>query len=243
MQTMRKISTDHKLTEGRSLPRCFATSSDLTTIAFGDPDGTLRLFDGTTGAKTLDVTVGDAEKGVTPTAIAISADAKAIYVLQRRKQGVIAFDTKTATPIRTLAIPTAENDFARDPYSQSLVFSQKDQLLAVMQPDRAILWDTALQKKRMAFEAPGGPFIIKNGAFTRDGGSFAFYHGQEIILFDAVGGNEKKRLFTPTACSALVGCFRMVKLWPPAFRPARLHNDLRSGIWETITGFPGTPRL
>jgi RNA polymerase sigma factor (sigma-70 family) len=172
---------------------CFATAPDLTMIAFGHEDGTVRLYDLENGQEIHRMNVRDKVGTQSPKAIEFSPDSKTIYVSVDNEPGIRVFDRATAKLLRRLDIsPEIADDLLISPDGQLMATLSVAEGGIGRSPNRISLWDLATGKKRTVISR-----LAMCRAFSHDGKSLAIGSYDGTAVFDTNSGKEQRRLLCP----------------------------------------------
>ncbi|HLN30388.1 MAG TPA: sigma-70 family RNA polymerase sigma factor [Gemmataceae bacterium] len=208
---------------------CLAISPDLSTLARGYWDGTVRLHDSATGQEKLQFTTGDKATALRPGALNFAKDGKTIIVAGSPLSTVAAYDVASG---RVVWISKMEQAFA-----PRLAFSRGARFLAgsFQRQSRLLVWEFAGDKATQLIYQPfNDPICCEaspDSSLLAVGGQ-----GREIVLFETASGKEVRRL-----------------LWHPstlslAFAPdgktlASADGNGGIALWDVATGkmLPASP--
>jgi RNA polymerase sigma factor (sigma-70 family) len=181
--------------DGDDAVRCVAIAPDLTAVARGCWDATVRVYDSTTGQEKLRMHCGDKGQSL-PLTIVFSANGKMVHVVASGKPGVMVFDTANGKLVRTLG---PEDVFYRQ---ACVIVSADSRWVAAMitrdpitskgGPPRVVVWDTATGKQLHVL-----PMVdrIWTGTFSPDGNLLAIgTFSKDVIVFNTATGMEQLRI-------------------------------------------------
>jgi RNA polymerase sigma factor (sigma-70 family) len=178
-----------------------AITADLTTLALGFRDGSIRLVDAVTGQEKMRFKAGEEVADIGIQSIEFSPDGKTIYTLEY------------AGSVRVFAAATGKlvDKFKSDggQIVPKMAFSRDFHQLAIfgrgqnVKPDpknpgkaknppatRLGLWDLKSGKERHVINMA----LVFSGAFTADGKLFAAATQKEIVILDTATGQEQRRM-------------------------------------------------
>jgi RNA polymerase sigma factor (sigma-70 family) len=192
-------------------PGCQAIAPDLHTFACGLNDGTVRLYDATTGQDKNQVVVFKKVSGQVVKSVQFSGDGNKIYVMEEHGQQIMVFDAKTGNVEPSLP-------FWKEMKAPRLVMSPKHNLLAAIDfhsaQEQVVMWDLAAGKQR--FFSARDNLQPRCSAFSPNNNLLAISaFGQGIMIYATVQDIEPRTLpigawpssmaFSPDGCSIACG--------------------------------------
>ncbi|KAJ9132530.1 HET-domain-containing protein [Pleurostoma richardsiae] len=158
--------------------KAVAFARDGKTVASGSYDGTIRLWDATTGEERQAL---EGHKGVN--AIAFSQDSKTV-LLGSDDDTVQSWDTTTGEEMQVLRGP--------DHYVYAVAISHDTQTVATISLKIIRVWDVMTGEQRQALEVLSWPF--SSIAFSQDDQTVAVGSFEQVVVWDIVAGKVRQVL-------------------------------------------------